>query len=733
MANPENKQIPYESTQKDIRDAIESVATAIGGITHPDAEDIVYDNSVSGLSATDVQNAIDEVVGDIPTVNDATLTIQKNGTTIDTFTANSATNKTVNVTVPTATSDLNNDSNYVSDASYVHTDNNFTSALLTKLNGIESGAEVNVQSDWSQSDNTADDYIKNKPSSEVKSATGTFTTVNGGLLEECNIELEPVQDLHGYDSPWVGGAGKNKVTSTVSNIKSLNTHVTWNGNIGTSGNLTYEILTDSDNNVIGIRVKGFTDSNVLTFNVGICNVVNGTQYKFNGCPSGGGADSYRLDLRTSGSTIYNNVVDNGSGATFTADDDLNLYVVIRIVNSYTLPTDGIIFYPMVRLGSIEDDTFEPYSNICPITGHTEVDLLRCGKNWFDWTKTSTRADGYVFWNDISVQPSKTYTLSFKNAIGDGRVFEYDSNGNLIIQHSFNKYLTFTTDSKCSYIDGRIGTGVANPTLSSSEPMLELGSTATSYEPYLGHLYQVQIGQTVYGGTVDVVSGVLTVDRAIVDLGSLTWNITETSISGIYRLHTDVINDMKPPVSTTSVTNAISDCYKSVAVNDVVSANEVGISVSLSKRINVYDTNYDTASSLSGFRTFINGKFFCYELITPFTIQLTPQQIKALVGQNNLSCPLDGQSIQTNGVEYREVFAFDDVEKVVSLRVPISMLGTDESGRTTASKSYTSGDYFYKDGYMCKALTSISAGATLTLNTNYSQGTLADVLKAIENA
>lgn len=37
----------------------------------------------------------------IPTVNNATLTIQKNGTTIDTFTANSSTNKTVNISVPT--------------------------------------------------------------------------------------------------------------------------------------------------------------------------------------------------------------------------------------------------------------------------------------------------------------------------------------------------------------------------------------------------------------------------------------------------------------------------------------------------------------------------------------------------------------------------------------------------------------------------------------------------------
>lgn len=33
----------------------------------------------------------------------------------------------------------------------------------SKLKNIEAGAQVNVQSDWNQSDNTADDYIKNKP------------------------------------------------------------------------------------------------------------------------------------------------------------------------------------------------------------------------------------------------------------------------------------------------------------------------------------------------------------------------------------------------------------------------------------------------------------------------------------------------------------------------------------------------------------------------------------------
>jgi len=39
----------------------------------------------------------------------------------------------------------------------------YTTEEKTKLSGIESGAEINVQSDWEESDNSKDGYIKNKP------------------------------------------------------------------------------------------------------------------------------------------------------------------------------------------------------------------------------------------------------------------------------------------------------------------------------------------------------------------------------------------------------------------------------------------------------------------------------------------------------------------------------------------------------------------------------------------
>lgn len=48
----------------------------------------------------------------IPTVNNGTLTIQKNGTDVQTFTANQSSNVTANITVPTQVSELTNDSGY---------------------------------------------------------------------------------------------------------------------------------------------------------------------------------------------------------------------------------------------------------------------------------------------------------------------------------------------------------------------------------------------------------------------------------------------------------------------------------------------------------------------------------------------------------------------------------------------------------------------------------------------
>lgn len=155
-----------------------------GGIRH------VFDNNGYIRNSTNCFNVVPNntfditlrfKVGSIWTLDDGTNYICTDATT------DNAVWELYNV-IPTNTSDLNNDSDFVSDASYVHTDNNFTTTLKTKLDGIAEGAEVNVnadwnatsgdaeilnkpsipaaqiQSDWTQTNNVALDYIKNKPS-----------------------------------------------------------------------------------------------------------------------------------------------------------------------------------------------------------------------------------------------------------------------------------------------------------------------------------------------------------------------------------------------------------------------------------------------------------------------------------------------------------------------------------------------------------------------------------------
>ena len=68
-----------------------------------------------------------------------------------TTSVNGVTHVAGEITLTTANIPASTDKNYITDAEQ------------TKLTGIATGAEVNVQADWNQSTTTADDYIKNKP------------------------------------------------------------------------------------------------------------------------------------------------------------------------------------------------------------------------------------------------------------------------------------------------------------------------------------------------------------------------------------------------------------------------------------------------------------------------------------------------------------------------------------------------------------------------------------------
>lgn len=90
----------------------------------------------------------------------------------------------------------NKPANLVQDANYVHTDNNYTNADVTKLAGIAAGAEVNVQSDWTEADNTADSYIQNKPAETTLAAGSNITITESGSTLTIAATAAPQQQAN---------------------------------------------------------------------------------------------------------------------------------------------------------------------------------------------------------------------------------------------------------------------------------------------------------------------------------------------------------------------------------------------------------------------------------------------------------------------------------------------------------------------------------------------------------
>ena len=65
----------------------------------------------------------------------------------------------------------------------------YTTTEKNKLSGIETGAQVNVQSDWNQTDNTADDYIKNKPTIPTGSGHTILNDAGTSLTQEDDLQF----------------------------------------------------------------------------------------------------------------------------------------------------------------------------------------------------------------------------------------------------------------------------------------------------------------------------------------------------------------------------------------------------------------------------------------------------------------------------------------------------------------------------------------------------------------
>lgn len=133
-----------------------------------------------------------------PTIGDATITIQKNSTTVDTFTTNATVNKTIDITVPTKVSELTNDENYVT-AAALGTDYVTTATSQTNITGykqFKGGISALNGASFTKSVSGASSQYTGKISVDENQYNLSRVTLQGDRLD---IGTDNIQ-INGHDS-----------------------------------------------------------------------------------------------------------------------------------------------------------------------------------------------------------------------------------------------------------------------------------------------------------------------------------------------------------------------------------------------------------------------------------------------------------------------------------------------------------------------------------------------------
>lgn len=431
--------------------------------------------------------------------------------------------------------------------------------------------------------------------------TGEIATITDGtalLMPSLKVGIEPVQDLHGYDHPWAGGAGKNLFDKAQTFIKDK--YIDVNGDIQ---NTTYgwEI---SDY----IPLKNNTNYYISGNNVTGASAYNALY------------DSDKNLVRTFGYLSGNH---NGAFTT-----DVNEFY-IRICTQ-----DSVINNVQVEEGSTAT-SYEPYSNICPISGWTAANVTRTGKNL-----CKMFADGYVpsinggilvpasdsRSDFIPIVPNTRYTFSANVSSLTMYTFYYDKDKNFLSYQNGSGIISYDSPANSAFAMLRAGV----PQVSNFDFQFEKG-VRTTYEPYNGTTYNIQFTDgdnplTVYGGTLDVTTGELVVDRVMVDLGTLNYSY----YSG--NLFTALITNLKP-VPNSRLCNALCSIYVAEQGNRYASIDGSFVAgFNNAPTLAIHDSRFTDATD---FKTAMNGVQLVYELATPLTYHLTPTQVRTLVGNNNI--------------------------------------------------------------------------------------------------
>ena len=290
-------------------------------------------------------------------------------------------------------------------------------------------------------------------------------------------------------------------------------------------------------------------------------------------------------------------------------------------------------------------------NIRPITGHTAVKLWRGGKNLipYPYPTPSKTINGIDFTSNedgsVTINGTSSATVFF-NLIQHGGIWlgndliRTSANGTVIKNgYAFsigveNSNVTlFYEPSGVVYLKIEKGITIENITV---YPQIEYGTTVNPYEPYRGQTFTAQLGQTVYGGSLDWKTGVLTVDTYNITIDG-TESVKQNTIGGYPRF--DITPGIAIPVQSSYQRDQLCSHFMLNSGAAIVGNTRDLSFASFKGKIYI---RYDAMVEVAAFKAFLAQQYaagtpvqVCYQLAKPITIQLTPTEVLALSGQNTL--------------------------------------------------------------------------------------------------
>lgn len=178
------------------------------------------------------------------------------------------------------------------------------------------------------------------------------------------------------------------------------------------------------------------------------------------------------------------------------------------------------------------------------------------------------------------------------------------------------------------------------TITITNVQIEAGTTATTYEPYTANTATISFGSagTVYGARVELISGKLVVNRAYKELdGTESWTRYSTSDTNT------VLSVASPITNVASYNQQISSHFTfNSQAYAIASGREYTFTVETGSRRIFMQVPTSVASTGAAFQTWLadqkaNGTPVAISVeVEPQEFQLTPAQLRSLVGANRLT-------------------------------------------------------------------------------------------------